>query len=96
DDRDLDDVIEDIVDRMILMGYLTPENNDVLITVKDGKASAELLAQTNAQVASYLEYRKLDTTVRSQLVAMDEELVRTAEALNISPGKMAIIDALVQ
>mgnify|MGYP007117143858 CR=1 FL=1 len=54
-DNDLDDVLEDLVDRMMEQGYLANEKkNDVLITVDDRGASQKTLDKVNKKVAQYI------------------------------------------
>ena len=96
-DRDLDDVIEDLVDRMILQGYLGDgKTNDVLITVDDDTVSAKTLDRVNAKVEDYVAYRNLTANVLSQKIDVSDDLLETASQHHVSAGKMAVIDRLVQ
>ena len=96
DDHDLDDVIEDLVDRMLLQGYLggTGEN-DVLVTVEDGTVSPDTVEQVNHKIAAYLEYRRVDAHVMNQSITLSQELKDKAQQYGVSAGKMSVIDRLV-
>lgn len=96
-DRDLDDVIEDLVDRMVLEGYITSGGeNDVLVTVRDDSASKKTLDKVNAKIADYVAYRQLEVQVLGQQADLDEALRAEAEKYHISVGKMAVIRRLVE
>ena len=91
-DSDLADVVEDLVDRMILFGYLgDAKDNEILITVDDDGVSEKTLKKVNSAVASYLEQRKLSAQLHTQSIKLDESLKDGAEKNNISAGKMALI-----
>ena len=95
-DRDLDDVVEDLIERMMKQGYLGEGRpNEVLITVDDSAASREMLERVNSAVAAALEKSKLQGAVHGQEVDLDEFEQRAAE-LGVSAGRMAVIDRLVQ
>lgn len=96
DDRDLDDVIEDLVDRMIFGGYLTGEkDNDILITVSDKNVSQDTLDKVNHRIASYLDQCKIKANVIGQDIHIDDNLRKSAKENHISTGKMAMIEQLL-
>lgn len=89
---DLDDVIEALVDRLILAGYLQTEGeNGVLITVKDGSASAEMVEQANEKIMAYLEQRQIGASILSQRIDADAQ-----NGDNTSAGKLALIEKLLK
>ena len=94
-DRDLDDVIEDLVDRMVLQGYLKNDtDNDVLVTVDDDTVSPETLERVNRTIETYVSQRELEANVMSQTVDVNDELLAEAAKYHVSAGKMTVIDRL--
>ena len=95
-DNDLDDVLEDLVDRMMEQGYLANEKkNDVLITVDDRNASQKTLDKVNKKVAQYVAEKQLEADVHAQKIDMDR-YDKEAQKWNVSSGKMSVIDRLLQ
>lgn len=95
DDNDLDDVIEDLVDRMVLQGYLgSGKANDVLVTVDDDTVPAKTLEQVNAKIESYVSKRNLTANIVAQSVNVDDDLLEEADKYHVSAGKMSVIDQL--
>ena len=94
-DHDLDDVVENIVDRMISEGYISEsKKNDILITVDDPKMPEETLKKVNKKVASYLEKRSLKAQIVGQQLQVNDKLLENAHNNNISVGKMALIEQM--
>ncbi|MHB8127578.1 MAG: anti-sigma-I factor RsgI family protein [Mobilitalea sp.] len=97
DDRDLDTVIEDIVDRMIFNGYLTEgQENKILITSEDTNTSEELLSRVNSVIASYLQEKQMNVQLLQQNLVITEDEEEVAHANNISAGKMAVVEKLLE
>lgn len=95
-DRDLDDVVEDLVDRMVLSGYLGAGNQaELLVTVEQGKVKPETLEKVNTHIAEYLSYRSVSAKVHGQSIEMDDDLRERAAEQNISAGKLSVIDRLL-
>ena len=95
-DDDLDDVVEDLVDLMILKGYITAGGpNDVLITVGSDAVSQDVLNWVNQRIAKYLATRQLSANVMGQQVALDGSLRQSADAAGVSAGRMALIERLL-
>lgn len=96
-DRDLDDVIEDLVDRMLLTGYLdNAKDNDILITVSDKDISKQTLERINNKVASYLKARQVQAQIIGQDLDLDDDLLELARKNNVSAGKMAVIEQITK
>ena len=96
DNRDLDDVIEDLVDRMILFGYLGDnQDNEILITSDDDSVSQKALEQVNTKVAQYLDERQVQAHLLSQTLDIDTTLQQEAEENHVSAGKMALIEQML-
>lgn len=97
EDRDLETVIEDIVDRMIFGGYLTEgQENQILITADDSNPSEELLGRVNAVITTYLQEKQMKVQLLQQNMVVTEEEEEVAHANNVSAGKMAIVDKLLE
>ncbi len=95
-DNDLDDVLEDLVDRMMEQGYLANEKkNDVLITVDDRGASQKTLDKVNKKIAQYVAEKQLEADVHAQKIDMDR-YDKEAQKWRVSSGKMSVIDRLLQ
>lgn len=95
--QDLEDVIEDIVDRMILTGYITAEkDNQFLISVDDKNASTHLLKNVRGKIESYLNKNKLKVEFIQQSINISNNVLENAHNNNVSAGKMAIIEKLIQ
>lgn len=95
DDRDLEDVIEDIVDRIILNGYINSTNdNTLLITVENSKASKELLDRVNSKIVSYVNERQMAIDLLNQTTDITKDELEVANDYQVSFGKMAIINYL--
>lgn len=95
-DSDLDDVVEDLVDLMILKGYITAEGpNDVLITVGSNSVSQDVLDRVNQRIAGYLATRQLSANVMGRQVELDASLQQNADEAGVSAGRMALIERLL-
>ena len=71
-DNDLTDTIEDLADLMVLTGYISGgEDNLVMITVNDGKASQEVLNKVNQAIAAYLENKQIEAMIVNQSIPED-------------------------
>jgi hypothetical protein len=96
-DRDLEDVIEDIVDRMILGGYLiTGQENQILITGDDTNTSVELLSKVNTAISAYLQQKQLQAELLQQRIEISDADEEIAHDNDVSAGKMAIINKLLE
>jgi len=95
-DRDLESVIQDIVDRMIFSGYLvSPTTNQILVSA-DENTSTDLLNRVDTAFNDYLQEKQLDVAVLDQTVDMNSDNLASAHQNDVSVGKMAIIDKLTE
>ena len=95
-DHDLEDVLEDMVDLLDGGGYFhNKDQNDILVTVKDDKASDETVKRVNAFLEDYMEQCQLDTRILDQTIDFDREIRKAAEKYEVSQGKMALIERLL-
>lgn len=93
---EIEDVVEDLIDLMILNGYITGgEDNLVMITVDDENADKQMLDKVNGAIAAYLENRQLEAAVMSQTIDLDDDDYNTAKEKDISPGKLKIIEKVM-
>ncbi|MDO4581702.1 MAG: hypothetical protein Q4B96_03855, partial [Bacillota bacterium] len=95
-DRDLDEVIEDLVDRMIFKGYIAPGlQNDILITVRDTNSSEHVLDKVNTSIADYVEQRQMQVQLYAQQFTGNDKLQELAAGYQVSAGKMELIRRLL-
>ena len=93
--RDLETVVEDLVDRMAKQGYLKDaEKNEILITVDSSSASGKALDRVNKTISSYLEERRIGANLLEQKLTVSKELKALAEKYGISSGRLAVIEKL--
>ena len=94
-DKNLETVIHDIVDRMILNGYLVNDKTDAILLSADQNSNSDgLLGKVQTAFNNYLQEKQLAVDVLEQKVDMDNGNVKEAHANNVSVGKMALIDQL--
>ncbi len=95
-DKNLEVVIKNIVDRMILNGYLAPDKDNQVLISMENNADAELKKNLDAVISAYLEEKQLNATLLHQNVELDINAIKAAQENNISAGKMELISELVQ
>lgn len=96
-DKHIEKVIQDIVDRMVLTGYLTPgKDNMILITVEDKNTSLNLLKDVKEDLQSSLSDRKIEAEVMEQSITITTDDILEAHNNNISAGKLAIINKIMK
>ncbi|MFP4457626.1 MAG: PepSY domain-containing protein, partial [Clostridia bacterium] len=92
DDRDVESVVDELVDLMISTGYITGgEDNLVMLTVYEENANQEVLDRMNKQIKAYLENQKISATILNQ-VAKDSDEDQDGQT---STGKRGLINKLV-
>ena len=95
--RDLESVIENIVDRMILNGYLIAgQKNQILISAEGSISANKLLGKVKKNISNYAQSKQLMVEVLHQSIDINEAEVELAHEYNISVGKMAFIDKLAE
>jgi len=96
-DRNLESVIKDIVDRMILSGYIAlGQENKILVTVDNSNTSGNLLDSINNTIATYMQEKQINTDVLKQSLSVSAADTQTAHEINASVGKMAVINRLLE
>lgn len=95
-DSDLEDVIEDIVDRMVLTGYLnSKEETPILITVDGKTIGKDFQNRINQDVKKALKARKVLGGILNNSINLEEYNKDKAHDSNVSVGKYAIIEKLL-
>jgi hypothetical protein len=96
-DKNLETVIKNIIDRMILFGYLSPEqDNKILVTTDDNNSINVLSDEVNSIITGYLKERQLVGESIQQTVSTTEDEIQAAYAYNSSVGKMRLIEKLTE
>ncbi len=69
-DKNLERVVNDLVDLMILTGHIKGgEDNFVMITVADDSVDSKLVDKVNRAIASMLENKQIEATILNQAIA---------------------------
>lgn len=95
---DLHVAVNAILGSMVRLGYITAENNSVLISVEqaDSVKGSALQAKLLQEVSGILESYNLEGAVLSQTVQQNDTLQALAEQYGITLGKAQLIEQLVQ
>ena len=96
DDDDVEDVVEDIVKRLIDQGYLTSEKENVIMVTGDDKLDKSILEVANKVIEQYLKTMKIEATIAAQKAELTQDDVKNADDLNISEGKFELIKQLLE
>lgn len=83
-DKDLARTIEDLADLMVLTGYISGgEDNLVSIRVSDGDASEEVLNKLNEAIAAYLQNKQIEATIVNEPIRGSEETTEAVESKEV-------------
>lgn len=99
DSGPLDEVVPSLVEAMTEQGYLKPEiENSILVSVenKDAKKADDIKGRITDDIYQALDKTEISSIVLTRDVTKTRELEREAEALNISVGKMSLIQDLAE
>jgi hypothetical protein len=95
-DRNLETVIHNIVDRIILAGYIAPnKDNTILITADDSQHSTEISDTVNNIIINYLNLKQIAAQIIPQNISLTSQSIEEAHENFVSVGKMAIINELI-
>lgn len=95
-DRNLETVIKDIVDRMIVNGYIASDlDNEILISTEDKSTTSTLADTVNNIITAYLKEKQLAASTILQTVNATDEELQASHANNVSVGKMRLIQSLI-
>lgn len=93
--REVDQVVYQMLDAMIAQGYLSKEKleNHILLSVEhpDHEQAEELRIRLNSAVSKYLEEKGIEAQVTDQEMVEDDEEEEIAEEYGISLGKLTLI-----
>lgn len=86
-----------IVGSMYVKGYLTSDDNSMLISVdtSDETHTSGFLTYITQQVNDVFENSEMECAIIAQGVKVDEDLKRRAEEQGVSVGKMHLLDKMV-
>lgn len=86
-----------IVGSMYVKGYLTADDNSMLISVdtSDETHTSGFLTYITQQVNDVFENSEMECAIIAQGVKVDEDLKRRAEEQGVSVGKMHLLDKMV-
>ena len=95
---DLDVAVNALIGSMLTHGYVNELNNSILITVENSNTQrgAELQQRLTDEVNTLLNAYSVDAAVVSQTLDEDARLRELAIANNISIGKAALVELLIQ
>ena len=92
----LEVVIGEIVDRMILNGYVTADqSNNIMVTTDSDTVSVDLSSQVNAAITTYLTAKGLTANQLQITVTATEQEMNQMEEEGHSAGKEAIINQIL-
>ncbi|MBV1759204.1 MAG: PepSY domain-containing protein, partial [Dethiosulfatibacter sp.] len=95
-DKNLENVVNDLVDRMILTGYISGgKDNLVMLAVKDDNADPLLLDKVNTLIAAFLENKQIEAKVFNQTIAQNDANKNIASDYEISEGKLELMNKIV-
>jgi len=94
---ELKTAINAIVGSMCLHGYLTVEENSLLVSVdnKNHETATQLVTQITDQVKEAFEKSDIKCAIIGQTVEASKEIKDRAEQMGISPGKIHLLDKIV-
>lgn len=88
-DTDLEDVIEEIVNRLLLNGYLVAGSNENTLLISGANEGV------NEIIDVTLDNKKVTGNVYAQDEISDKEIVDKASKYQVSTGKMSIIEKII-
>jgi len=72
--KDLESTINDLVDLLILTGYIRGgEDNVVMITVTDDSVDSKIVNKVNRAIQAILENKKIEATILNQAIASSDK-----------------------
>lgn len=94
---DLDVAVNALVGSMLKNGYLSIDNNSILVSVKnnDKKESERLQKQISEEINSLLKASSIEGAILTQELIEDDNLTRLSNDNNISIGKAKLISNVI-
>jgi hypothetical protein len=94
-DKNLEDVIQDIVNRLIFNGYIAPgKENEILITTGEN-SSDKITGIVINKLEVLLQEKHINADLVQQKIEMNDKNLEKAHANDISIGKMAFIEKIL-
>lgn len=95
-DPNLNDVVEDVVDRMVFTGHISGgSDNVVMLSVDEDNQNPDMVDKVNQTIAAYLEKRQVEASVLTQSVTADKADKQLADDKDVSPGKLTLIQKIM-
>ncbi len=87
-----------IIGAMYVNGYLTVENNSILISVDSAETNEQttFLSYITDEVNDVFKNADMECSIIAQSVTADEDLKRRAKENGISVGKMHLVDKMIE
>lgn len=94
---DLDIAVNAIIGSMLKNGYITIDNNSILVSVKnnDKEKGQQLQARLSKDIDEILKTSGVDGSIITLLYEEDDELLKLANDNNISEGKAKLINNII-
>lgn len=92
----LDVATNAIIGSLYKNGYITSENNSILISVFNEDNSHVELDGIVSEIDEYLNNNNINSSVISQEVKLNDQLKETASKYNVSLGKVKLINRLIE
>ena len=98
DNVDLDIAVNAIVGSMIKNGYLTVDENSILVSVKnkDAKKENKLQDKISKEIDEILKSMSIDGSILSQSLSDDNEIEKIAKKYDISVGKAKLVNGIIK
>ncbi|MBQ9072393.1 MAG: PepSY domain-containing protein [Bacilli bacterium] len=94
---DLDVAVNAIIGSMLKNGYITVDENSILVSVKndDTNKATKLKEEITKEVQEILSANSIDGSILSQTYSDDEEVKKLAEENDLSEGKAKLINEIL-
>lgn len=98
DNIDLDIAVNAIIGSMIKNGYLTVDENSILVSVKnnDIEKGKKLQKEISDEIDEILKLMSIDGSILSQSLDNDKNVDKLAEKYDISEGKAKLINNIIE
>lgn len=96
--KDVDTVVDDILDEMLQEDYFKDAENMILLSVdnKSSKKAEELMDHLEQRIQEFLNSKNVYPTIIRQLIRGNEEERNMAKAYNMSMGKLYLIKEIMK
>lgn len=96
--KDVDIVVDNILDEMLNEGYFKDAENMILLSVenKNSKKAEELMDHLEQKIQAFLNSKDVYPTIIRQMIRGNEEERNMAKAYNMSMGKLYLIKEIMK